>query len=79
MEDLSDLKQSEDPRSDYVGFEKIFYLMAGEKSTRLMKAFMKYFGITFLIAGLLAALSNLLQFAGPLMINRILNYLNSDT
>jgi hypothetical protein len=34
--------------------------------------------VTFLLSGILAIISNLLQFAGPLMINNILSFLNQD-
>ena len=44
---------------------------------KTMNAFRKYFGMTFVLAGVLAAVSNSLQFAGPLMINKILLFLNS--
>jgi len=63
---------------DYQGFKKIFYSLESIKKNKLIKSFQKYFGITFLIAGILAAVSNLLQFSGPLMINRILNFLHND-
>ena len=43
-----------------------------------MNAFRKYFGGTFAMAGILAAVANSLQFAGPIMINNILVFLNSD-
>jgi len=43
-----------------------------------MAAFWKYIGVTFFIGGFLAALSNLLQFSGPLMISRILEFLNAE-
>jgi hypothetical protein len=80
MEDLSDLKASEDPKSDYEGFKAVFYALSDLKKNKLIQAFKNYFGITFLIAGILATSSNLLQFSGPLMIGRILNFLHaSDT
>jgi hypothetical protein len=78
MDDLSDLKASENPRSDFDGFQKVFYDLIDLKKGRLIKAFQQYFGITFIIAGVLATVSNLLQFSGPLMINKILNFLNAD-
>lgn len=43
-----------------------------------MKAFRKHIGFYFVLAGVLATISNLLQFSGPLMINRILGFLNAD-
>ena len=72
LEDLSDLKASEDPKTDSEGFRKIFTVMDKLTKNRTMKAFRKHFGMTFFLAGFLAALSNSLQFAGPLMINKIL-------
>ena len=78
MDDLSDLKVSEKPRSDYDGFQKIFYSLANIKKGKLIKSFQKYFGGLFIMAGVLATISNLLQFSGPLMINRILTFLNAD-
>ncbi len=77
MEDLSDLKESEDPRKDYEGFEKVFRTVKDLKKNRLIKTFQKYSGGTFVLAGILATIANLLQFSGPLMINRILNFLNA--
>ena len=78
MEDLSDLNASQDPLGDYQGFKKIFYSLQDIKKNKLFKAFEKYFGFTFLIGGILAFISNLLQFSGPLMIGKILNFLNND-
>lgn len=78
MEDLSDLKASEDPKNDYLGFRTIFYSLNDLKKNKLIQAFRNYFGITFLIAGVLATVSNLLQFSGPLMIGRILDFLHSS-
>lgn len=77
MEDLSDLKESEDPRKDYEGFEKVFRTVKDLKKNRLIKTFQKYSGGIFVLAGILATIGNLLQFSGPLMINRILNFLNA--
>lgn len=71
IDDLSDLKASEDPRGDYNGFQKVFYSLSIKKD-KLLKSFQKYFGGIFILAGVLATLSNLLQFSGPLMINKIL-------
>lgn len=78
MEDLSDLKASEEPQGDYEGFKTIFYGLSNIKKNRLILAFRKYFGFTFLMAGFLATVSNVLQFSGPIMIGRILNFLNSS-
>jgi ATP-binding cassette, subfamily C (CFTR/MRP), member 10 len=78
MEDLSDLKASEDPRTDYDGFSSVFYSLGDLKKNKLIKAFQKYFGITFIMAGVLATVSNLLQFSGPLMISSILGFLNTS-
>lgn len=78
MEDLSDLKASEEPRGDYEGFHPVFYSLKDLKKNKLIKAFQKYFGGTFILAGVLASVSNLLQFSGPLMINNILGFLNAD-
>lgn len=78
MEDLSDLKESEDPRKDYEGFEKSFAVIGDIKKNKLIKTFQHYFGTTFLLAGTLATIANLLQFSGPLMIQRILEFLNAS-
>jgi len=43
-----------------------------------MRGFFKYIGPTFILSGILAAISNLLQFSGPLMIGKILTFLNED-
>jgi hypothetical protein len=77
MEDLSDLKDSEDPKKDYVGFEKVFRSLLDLRKNRLIKSFQKYFGATFILAGILATIANLLQFSGPLMIDKILSFLNA--
>jgi ABC-type multidrug transport system fused ATPase/permease subunit len=52
--------------------------LANLKKNRLIKGFFKYIGPTFLLAGTLAAVSNLLQFSGPLMIGKILHFLNEN-
>lgn len=78
MEDLSDLKAAEDPRSDYEGFEKSFAVIGDIKKNKLIKTFQHYFGTTFILSGVLATVANLLQFSGPLMIQRILEFLNSS-
>lgn len=78
MEDLSDLKASEEPLGDYQGFKTIFYQLNEIKRNKLIQTFRKYFGFTFLMAGILATVSNVLQFSGPIMIGRILNFLNSS-
>ena len=43
-----------------------------------MTAFWKHMGTPFLWSGIIAIISNLLQFSGPLMIGRILNFLNDE-
>lgn len=78
MEDLSDLKASEEPLGDYQGFKSVFYGLGDIKKNKLILAFRKYFGFTFVMAGVLATISNVLQFSGPIMIGRILNFLNSS-
>lgn len=78
MEDLSDLRDDEEPPETHSAFQNIFYSLTGDKKGRLLTSFRKYIGGTFLISGILAIISNLLQFAGPLMINRILSFLNAD-
>lgn len=49
-----------------------------DSKEKLVTSFRNYFGVYFVLAGVYAALSNLLQFSGPLMINRILIFLNQD-
>src|SRR4051812_42146534 len=78
MEDLSDLRADEEPPTTHNTFQAIYYSLTDLKVGKLLAAFRKYIGGTFLLAGILAIVSNLLQFSGPLMINRILAFLNSD-
>jgi ATP-binding cassette, subfamily C (CFTR/MRP), member 10 len=78
MDDLSDLRDIEEPPNNYDIFHRIYYALTNITKGKLLKAFRKYIGVTFLISGILAIVSNLLQFSGPLMINRILGFLNAD-
>lgn len=78
MDDLSDLRQDEEPSHNYNLFSRVYYGLTNIAKGKLLKAFRKYIGATFITAGILAIISNLLQFSGPLMINRILGFLNSD-
>lgn len=41
-----------------------------------MTSFKKYLGFNFVLAGILATVSNLLQFSGPVIINKVLEFLN---
>jgi hypothetical protein len=77
MEDLSDLRKNEEPSQNYDVFKDFFYSILHTKLGRLLISFRKYIGMTFIIGGILAAISNLLQFSGPVMIGRILDFLNS--
>ena len=72
MEDLSDLRPDEEPANNYDIFSKIYYSLKDLKKNKLLTAFRKYIGMVFLASGFVAIISNLLQFSGPLMINRIL-------
>lgn len=78
MEDLSDLRQDEEPSHNYNLFSQVYYSLTNITKGKLLTSFRKYIGGTFLTAGILAIVSNLLQFSGPLMINRILGFLNAD-
>lgn len=41
-----------------------------------MTSFKKYLGFHFMLAGFLATIANLLQFSGPIVINKVLEFLN---
>ena len=78
MNDLSDLRDKEEPPENYNAFSQIYYAIDKAKKNKLMRAFWDHIGWIFLGSGILAILSNLLQFSGPLMISRILDFLNAD-
>ena len=78
MNDLSDLLDIEEPRENYNIFSRIYYSFDKTRKNKLMGAFMKHIGWVFLGSGIIAIISNLLQFSGPLMISRILVFLNAD-
>ncbi len=44
----------------------------------MFSTFKKYIGSTFLIGGLLTTLANLLQFSGPIIIGKLLAFLNRE-
>lgn len=78
MNDLSDLTDVEEPPHNYGIFSRIYYGIDKLRKNKLMTGFWKHIGMTFLLAGFLAIVSNLLQFSGPIMISRILDFLNAD-
>ena len=77
MDDLSDLKENEEPSYSATRFSNVFYSHAKGSTKRLFNSFKKYLGFSFILAGVLATISNLLQFSGPLVINKVLEFLNS--
>ncbi len=77
MDDLSDLKEIEEPSYSATRFANIFYSYPIGTTKRLFNCFRRYLGFFFIIAGVLATISNLLQFSGPLVINKVLLFLNS--
>ena len=77
MDDLSDLKEKEEPTYSATRFTDIFYGTKPKNGKRLFAAFRKYLGFTFVVASFLLTCSHLLQFTGPLVISRLLNFLNS--
>ena len=76
MDDLSDLKENEEPKYSATRFKDIFYSLTSTSKHRLMTSFKKYLGFNFILAGILATVSNLLQFSGPVIINKVLTFLN---
>lgn len=76
MNDLSDLKENEEPKYSATRFNDLFYSLDKHAKNRLFTCFIKYLGFNFVLAGILATISNLLQFAGPIMISKILSFLN---
>jgi ABC-type multidrug transport system fused ATPase/permease subunit len=77
MEDLSDLRENEEPKYSAETFTNIFYGLNPTEASRLLTSFKKYLGVTFVLGGIFATIANLLQFAGPFTINKILEFLNS--
>lgn len=55
----------------------MFYGLAKDTKGKLLESFKKYLGFHFILAGVLATIANLLQFSGPLVINKVLEFLNS--
>ena len=78
MDDLSDLKESEEPTYSATRFTDIFYSIQPKNGKRLFAAFRKYLGFTFMVASILLTFSHLLLFTGPIVINNILEFLNSE-
>ena len=78
MDDLSDLREVQEPTYSATHFTKIFNSVDPTEPKRLFVAFKKYLGPTFVIASILLTLSYLLEFAGPLAISKILVFLSSD-
>lgn len=72
MEDLSDLREKEEPIYSYQKFSQIFYSWEHSKPKKILASFKKYLGPLFVLSGVLATISNLLQFSGPIMINNVL-------
>lgn len=77
MEDLSDLKEIEEPKYSADRFSNIFNSLNPGQPQRLLTSFKKYIGFYFILAGILAMVANLLQFAGPITIGKLLQFLNS--
>ena len=78
MDDLSDLKEVEEPSHSAPQFSDIFYSFPSGSKKRLLGSFKKYLGFNFILAGILATIANLLQFSGPIVINKVLEFLNSE-
>ena len=76
MEDISDLKENEEPKYSATRFRDTFYGFSNSTKNRLLASFKKYLGFNFILAGILATISNLLQFSGPITINKVLEFLN---
>ena len=72
MEDLSDLRENEEPIYSADKFRNIFYNLDPNQPARLLTSFKKYLGFTFILGGILATIANLLQFSGPYTINKLL-------
>jgi hypothetical protein len=56
----------------YKRFSKIYYDWDKSKTKKILSSFKKYLGPMFILSGILATIANLLQFAGPIMINNVL-------
>ena len=75
MNDLSDLKENEEPEYSATRFSDTFYSLDKDGKNRLMASFKKYIGFNFLLSGILATIANLLQFSGPIIISKVLEFL----
>ena len=69
---MSDLKEIEEPKYSADRFRNIFYSLGTGEKGRLFTSFKKYLGFNFMLAGILATIGNLLQFSGPVIINKVL-------
>jgi ABC-type multidrug transport system fused ATPase/permease subunit len=79
MNDLFDLKPDEEPRYAYDKFCE-GYEARGSNSTESTKAgFWHLLGWTWIVAGIFAIIANALQFAGPLMIKQILQFVTGSS
>ena len=72
MNDLSDLTPKEDPRYSYEKMSEAFESYPHGEPKRILKSFRKYLGPLFILAGILATIANCLQFAGPIVIGKVL-------
>jgi ATP-binding cassette subfamily C (CFTR/MRP) protein 1 len=77
MDDLSDLRKEEEPSYSASKFRNIFYSFPKRKKGKLLSSFKRYLGFNFCLAGILFTIASLLQFSGPLVIGKILNFLSN--
>lgn len=79
MNDLFDLKSSEEPQYAYTEFCRGYEARGNNSNERTLSGFWRLLGGTWLLAGFLAIIANALQFAGPLMIKQILQFVAGNS
>jgi ATP-binding cassette subfamily C (CFTR/MRP) protein 1 len=76
MNDLFELKPEEEPEYAYVEFCRGYESSDADPKKKTVKGFWTLLGGTWILGGVLAVIANVLQFAGPLMIKQILQFIS---
>lgn len=79
MDDLYELKPEEEPEYAYVEFCRGYDSRETDSKSRTKYAFWKLLGGSWFLGGILSVFANVLQFAGPLMIKQILQFISGTS
>jgi ATP-binding cassette subfamily C (CFTR/MRP) protein 1 len=75
MNDLFDIRPSEEPEFAYTKFCEGYETSGGSSKSKTKAGFWHLLGVTWVFANFFAVVANILQFAGPLMIKQILQFI----